>query len=188
MLTNYATDTSRWENWQKEYKYGAIMIVPPDPPSVGIDILRRKYDPKAQAICGAHISITVPFPRALSDANWYELKSIAAGIKPFTVKYGPLMNFLPHPGVCLEIGPFETLEDLRATLEKASSFKGALPRKFPFRPHMTIAEFITVDRTKELTEKLNDATPSGSFFCTSISYYVPDNNFHFTERGRFDLA
>ncbi|MFA5309227.1 MAG: 2'-5' RNA ligase family protein [Dehalococcoidales bacterium] len=188
MLTKYAADTSRWENWQKEYRYGAMLIIPPDPPLLGMEMLRRRYDPKAQAICGTHISLTVPFPRPLSDDNWYEMKSIAAGIEPFTVKYGPLINYLPAPGVCLAIEPFAALDNLRAALEKAAAFKGALLRKYPFSPHMTIAEYITRDYTRELMEKLKDKTPSGSFFCSSVSYHVPDDKFHFTERGRFDFA
>jgi 2'-5' RNA ligase len=188
MLTNYATDISRWEEWQKAYRYGVMLIIPTDPPYRRIEALRRWYDPKGHLICGPHISITVPFPRALSDANWFELKSIAAGIRPITIKYGPLINYLPEPGIYLEIEPRDELDNLRTTLEKATAFKGALPRKYPFSPHMTIAEYITVEHTGELMEKLKDNTPSGSFFCTSISYCVPDNNFHFTERGRFDFS
>jgi 2'-5' RNA ligase len=187
MLTSYAADMSRWEDWQREYKYGVILIIPPDPPYSKMETLRRTYDPKGQAICGPHISVTVPIPRALSDANWYELKSIAAGIKPFTVKYGPLINYLPHPGVCLAIEPLDVLDELRTTLESAAAFKGAPPRRYPFSPHMTIAEYITVDETTDLMVKLKDSAPSGSFFCTSLSYVVPDNYFHFTERWRFDL-
>jgi len=187
MLTNYVTDISRWEDWQKEYRYGVILIIPPDPPLTRVEALRRKYDPKGQAICGPHISVTVPFPRALSDANWYEIKSIVSGIKPFTIKYGPLMNFLPHPGVYLAIEPVTEMDNLRTVLEKAAAFKGAPPRKYPFLPHMTIAEFITEEETKELMVKLKDTAPVGSFFCTSVSYAVPDRYFHFTERGRLGL-
>jgi hypothetical protein len=187
MIINYATDILRWKDWQKPYKYGGILIIPPDPPFSKIEALRGKYDPVAQAICGAHISVTVPLPRPLSKANLFELKSITSGIKPFTVKYGPLINFLPAPGVYLAIEPRDALDNLRAALESAAVFKGAIPREHPFLPHLTIAEFIGEDDTKELMVKLKDVAPSGSFLCTSVSYCVPDKNFHFTERGRFDL-
>jgi len=183
MLTDYVTDISRWEAWQKEYRYGGLMIIPPDPPFARVETLRKKYDPKGQAICCPHISVTVPFPRALSDANWYEIKSIVSGIKPFTIKYGPLINFLPNPGVCLAIEPLAEMDNLRAALEKAAAFRGAPPRKYPFLPHMTIAEFITEEETKELMVKLEKVAPVGSFFCTRVFYAVPDKYFHFTERG-----
>ena len=187
MLTNYAKDINHWEEWQKAYKYGVILIIPPDPPFAQMEALRKEYDPRGQEICGTHISVTVPIPRPLSETNWYELKSIASGIKPFTVYYGPLINYLPAPGVCLAIEPKDALDSLRAALENAAVFKGAPPRKYPFSPHMTIAEFITEEETTTLMTELKDIAPTGFFLCTYLSYMVPDYNFHFTERGSFDL-
>ena len=139
-------------------------------------------------MCCPHISITVPFPRAVSSSNLNEIRSVVLGIKPFIIQYGPLVNYLPAPGVYLAIEPGDMLEGLRAALESTSAFRGAMPRKRPFSPHMTIAEFITDDRTLELMNTLKDKTPSGSFLCTNISYMVPNDFFRFTEIWRFNLA
>jgi hypothetical protein len=51
---------------------------------------------------------------------------------------------------------------------------------------MTIAEFITVERTRELTTELRDV-PSGSFICDRLFHLVPDAHFRFVARGRLVL-
>lgn len=101
---------------------------------------------------------------------------------PFRVHYGPLRHYLPHPGVCLAIEPQDVLDALRCRLEAAPVFAGALRRSHPFSAHMTIAEFITVERTETLLDELADIAPSGSFVCSGVAYAVPDAAFHFTER------
>jgi len=88
----------------------------------------------------------------------------------------------------LAIEPQDELDSLLAALETASVFEGALARRYPFSAHMTIAEFISVERTKELMYELQGLTPEGDFLCDSVSYAVPDGNFHFTERAKLELA
>lgn len=188
VITHYAANVSHWEDWQKQYRYGIILIIPTDPLRSCVNDLRARYDPIGQAICEAHISLTVPLPQPVGESQWRELESIVAGVEPFIIQYGPLVNYLPHPGVCLAIKPRETLDRLLTKLESAAVFDGAPPRSYPFSPHMTLAEYITVDRTKELMEKLKDIAPSGSFLCNGLSYTAPDENFHFTERRRLELS
>ena len=188
MIHHYAQDISRWKNWQKEYRYGVILIIPTDPPRRQIDYLRTKYDPSSQAICGAHISLTTALTKEMTQTDWEALKNIAAGIASFKISYGPLTNFLPAPGIVLAIEPKKKLNTIRAVLESAAVFKGAPPREYPFVPHMTIAEFITEEETKKLMIKLKDTIPQGDFICTYLSYIVPDENFHFSERGRLALS
>ncbi|UCH34263.1 MAG: 2'-5' RNA ligase family protein [Armatimonadota bacterium] len=188
MVTTYAADISHWEAWQPKWRFGVILIYPPDPPLLQVNALRAKYDPRSQSTCDGHISLTVPLPRVLTESHWDELWSIASGIAPFTIDYGPLMNYLPHPGVCLAIEPQAELDSLRAALETASAFAGAPPRRYPFSAHMTIAEFISADETKALMVELKDVAPQGSFSCTCVSYAVPDGNFRFAERRRLELS
>jgi 2'-5' RNA ligase len=188
MITHYADNTSQWKRWQQKYQFGALMIFPPDPPLSRVNELRAKYDGDSAAVCDAHISLTVPLPRPVSQSHWNELKAIASNIKSFAIHYGPLKNYLPHPGVCLAIEPQTELDRLRTTLEGASIFEGIPERKYPFSAHMTIAEFITVEQTKDLMIKLNGDVPEGDFICDSVSYAVPDDNFHFAERARLQLT
>ncbi len=48
-----------------------------------------------------------------------------------------------------------------------------------FIPHMTIAEFISVERTAELLQELRGTVPEGTFPCYSVEYAVPNRDFHF---------
>jgi 2'-5' RNA ligase len=192
MVTEYTNDVSRWEEWQKEYRYGVILILPPDPPLGQVDELRAKYDPIGQEICCTHISLTVPLMREMGEADWAELKKNTAGIKPVNIHYGPLTSFLPDAAcIFLAIEPKQKLEQITAAIESAAVFNGAPSRKFPFVPHMTITEFVGVEKStekiKELMGWLKSIAPVGSFLCEGLSYMVPDVNFHFTERGKLEF-
>jgi hypothetical protein len=44
---------------------------------------------------------------------------------------------------------------------------------------MTIAEFISVQRTDELLHELSGHVPEGTFRCDSIEYAVPNERFYF---------
>jgi hypothetical protein len=181
MITKYVKDVNRWLNWQQEYRYGVIVILPPDPPLSEVNKLRAKHDPRGYAIIGAHISLTVQLSKGVDKADWRELKSIAAGVEPLTIRYGPVFNVLPTaPGVILAIEPKAELAKIIASVETAAVFKFAPSRPFPFLPHMTIAEYVDAEQTKILTAQLKDIVPQGSFRCTYLSYIVPDESFHFT--------
>ena len=188
MMTAYVSeeDMRAW-TWQRQYRFGVLLVYSPDPPMSEVNALRGKYDPVSQAACDAHISLTVPLPKAPSEADWRELEALAAGFAPFRIQYGPLRHYLPAPGVCLTIEPQSRLDALRALLESAGVFGEAPPRPYPFSAHMTIAEFITVERTESLMAELEGVAPHGSFPCTYVSYAVPDARLHFTERRRLYL-
>lgn len=188
MITHYESLTSHWEAWQQAYRFGVILIFPPQPLLEQANALRARYDPQSQAICDAHISLTLPLPKPMSAAHWSELESLVTDLTPFPIHYGPLRHYLPYPGVCLTIEPQNTLDQLRQRLETASVFAGAPPRKYPFSAHLTLAEFISVERTTALMDELADIAPTGVFTCTGVSYAVPDAHFHFTERQRLQFA
>lgn len=188
MITQYIDDIRQWEKWQQKYRFGVLLVFPPNPLLAQTNELRERYDPKSSAVCDAHISLTIPVPKPLCRANWNELEFIASSFKSFVIHYGPLKNYLPHPGICLAIEPQKELDQLRIALEGASVFEGAKKRNFPFSAHMTIAEFITVEQTKELMIELKDEAPIGNFNCTGVSYAVPDINFRFIEHARLKLS
>lgn len=188
MITEYVADVSSWKRWQQEYRFGVFLVIPPDPPLSEVNALRSRYAWSQTSECDAHISLTVPLPRPLTQAHWGELEAIACRISSFPVRYGPLKHYLPHPGVCLEIGPQAELDALRVALEAAPSFASAQPRRFPFSAHMTIAEMISVEQTESIMEELKAVAPQGTFLCTGVSYVVPDADFRFTERARLALS
>jgi len=186
-ITEYVADVSSWKPWQQEYRFGVILVVPPEPPLSRVNALRERYAWSQSGECDAHISLSVPLPRALTATDWRESETIAAGIEPFSIRYGPLMNYLPHPGVCLAIEPQDALDKLRIAVETASCFADAKPRRFPFSAHMTIAELISVEQTHEIMEELKTEAPEGTFLCTDLCYLVPDAGFRFVERGRLAM-
>ena len=75
-MVTYATDTSKWEDWQKDYRLGLILIMPPREVSRLIDPLRSRYDPKAFRSCPTHISISDPLRLEMTQ----ELDEEIAGI------------------------------------------------------------------------------------------------------------
>lgn len=186
MITHYAADISHWQDWAQEYRFGVLLISPPNPLLAQVNALRATHDPASQAVCAAHISLTTPLARPIGESDWRELEAIASTMEPFVIHYGPLLNL--DPTVCLAIEPQAELDKLRIALETAAAFAGAPARRYPFLPHMTIAEFITVEQSAQLMLALEDVAPSGSFPCTGVAYAVPEANFHFTERRWLQLG
>lgn len=184
---HYVEDLSKWEAWQRDYRYGALFVFPPSPLREQINALRATYDPRSQSYCDAHISLTVPFPRALDQRDWTDLMHVTNSLAPLTVIYGPPRSYPGVPGVVLHIEPFDRFNELVLALESAHVFLDARPRTYPFSPHMTIAEFISLERTGELLKGLPKEGLVGTFSCQRISYAVPDEHFHFNEQAYLEL-
>lgn len=177
-----------WDEWQLTYRFGVLLIFPPEPLRSVVNDLRGRYDPRSQSFCDAHISLTGPAPRAPSEAEWAALEDAASKVAPFSIRYGPLKTLPPHPGVTLAIEPQDRLDALRAALEAVPPFSEAGARSHPFSAHMTIAEFIEPEHTQEIIEKLGPARISGRFTCSRVTWAVPDSSFHFQEHGQLRLG
>jgi 2'-5' RNA ligase len=178
-----------WTEWQRSYRFGVLLVLPPDPVRKDVNELRARYDPRSNAIAEAHITLTVPLQKEPDDRLWNELERVAVGFAPFTIRYGPLVPFLPKPGAALDIEPQDELDRLRRALETCEIFAGAPPRPYPFWAHMTIAEFVSADDTNELVRQIgSDGAPAGSFVCDHLSYLVPDASFRFTEHRALKLG
>jgi 2'-5' RNA ligase len=171
-----------WLEWQRDYRFGVILILPPEPVRSRINALRAKYDPQSHETVEAHISLTVPLQIKPDDHQWAELERIASQFKAFPISYGPLVPFLPKAGAALDIQPQAQLNELRIALEVSKVFLGAPPRRHRFWAHMTIAEFASVETTQQLMRDLEgERSPAGSFLCDHVSYAVPDEEFRFIE-------
>ncbi len=175
----YAKNTANWEKWKFEYQYGAFYIFPPNEVIEPIDALREKYDSQSARYCQAHISLSEPLTGPLTDEQLKELKETLSIIQPFEIKYGPLRSFPPYPGVCYTITPEKEFFDLRQVIHSTSIFEGNPLTRKDRAPHMTIAEFITIERTAELLKELQGKVPEGTFQCVSIEYAVPNDEFYF---------
>jgi 2'-5' RNA ligase len=187
-MPTYATAT-RWPDWQKDYRLGVILVLPPEPVRSQINALRAKYDPLSHRAAEAHISLTAPLQKEPDKHQWTELERITSQFQAFQISFGPLVPFLPRPGAALDVQPQEQLDKLRLALETDDVFHGAPPRRHRFWAHMTIAEFASVEITEQLVRDLEGGrAPTGSFLCDCISYVVPDEEFRFVEWKRLKLG
>jgi 2'-5' RNA ligase len=181
-------DTSHWEAWQREYRYGAFYIFPPPGIIEPIDQLRRTYDPKSDSYCQAHISLSEPLRSPLTDEKVQEMHDALSSVEPFEIHYGPLRSFPPYPGVVYAITPEDVFMRLRSRIHEVSLFKGQQLMREHITPHMTIAEFITIERTHELLEELSGKFPEGTFLCSAIEYAIPNHDFCFERVLRLPLG
>ena len=183
-----AVPVNTWQEWQKEYRFGVVLIHPPEPVLSLVNALREKHDPRSHASCAAHISLTVPLPRALGEASLRELEEVAAGPPPQRIRDGPPLVFPSHPGGTLQVEPQEEIRRLVAALEAAPAFRGAAARRWPFTAHMTIAEFVDWEESAGILMALQGERLVGTFTCAHLSVAVPDARFRFTERHRLILG
>ena len=179
-MFTYVSDTSHWEPWMHEYRYGLILIMPPPEVMAFVDELRARYDPRSASHCQAHISLSEPLPRPLTPELLEEVRGILAGIEPFEITYGPLRTFPPYPGVTYRVEPEERFFALRRSVEGASLFQGSEFKRSGRKPHMTIAEFLPdIEASERLREELQGKVPEGSFLCDRLEYIVPNRDFWF---------
>jgi hypothetical protein len=86
-----------WEDWQKAYRFGTLVIWPPDEVRELVNRHRERYDPVSQAICETHITLTEPLRRPLADEEWGLVAQVDGSSDAFQINYGPLSAFLPYP-------------------------------------------------------------------------------------------
>ena len=187
-MITYVTDTSKWEDWQRDYRMGVILILPPPDVSREIDILRTRYDPRSAAWCQAHVSLSDPLCCEMSPAIAHEIRGVLADVRPFELHYERLYASSRHAGVAYRITPREPIERLKHLLHGASGFADAAHRRRAIAPHMTIAEFISIEESLQLCARLQDTAPTGSFLCDRLAYMVPDESFRFQRRLTFPLG
>lgn len=189
LVVDYAQNPIDWEGWFFEYVYGGFYIFPPFEVSRPIDELRKKFDPKSDRYCQAHISLSGPLGQPLTNELLAEIEAAIKYIEPYEISYGPLITFPPHPGVCFDVRPADKFFDLRKAVHGCSAFTGSDVSRKSIPPHITIAEFgLTYDASEELRKTLNKTVPEGKFWCDSIEYAVPNDNFYFERRLRIPLG
>jgi len=184
-VITYAADTSKWEDWQRDYRLGLILIIPPEEVSRQIDPLRAKYDPYAFAICPTHISLSDPLQLEMTSEVEDEIRCILGAIQPFTLYFDSLYASSEYSGVIYPIRPQEPIYKLKAALHNASAFSREIYSRRDIPPHMTIAEFISIEDGLKLCAQLGGFAPRGSFVCDRLEFIVPDNNFHFQKKLTF---
>jgi hypothetical protein len=174
MIVAYVTDTSGWEAWQKDYRLGLILIMPPPEVTGLIDPLKAKVDPRAFAICPTHISVSDPLQLEMTPELDGEIAAILDGIAPFRLSFDRPLASREYAGVAYPITPQEPIDELKRKLHQAAIFGGKVYRRRDIPAHMTIAEFVTIDESFRIVQEIKDMAPSGSFLCDHLTFIVPD--------------
>lgn len=74
----------------------------------------------------------------------------------------------------------KAVDRYRRILTRISCWRGG-------RSALRRSQFITRNRSRELKEDLASLDLEGEFLCSHLSYAVPDEAFHFSERMRIPL-
>jgi hypothetical protein len=181
-------DTSSWEPWQHDYRFGVVLVMPPPHVAAPIDALRQAYDPKSHGICSAHISVSDPLRRHMSDDAQKEIQELLRAVEPFEVHYDKPTASTQRPGVAYPVSPQERFDELKRILHQASVFEAFAYGRRDIPAHMTIAEFLTIEDSLRICADLVDRAPRGSFWCDRLEYVVPDATFRFQRRETFLLG
>ena len=184
----YAADTSNWEDWQRDYRLGLILIVPPPKVSTLIDSLRVEYDPRSAAICQSHISVSDPLDCEMTSSIHSEIRHALASITPFRLNYGTPHASGDRPGVACPVFPQAPIDRLKRALHSTSAFSRKAYKRRHIPSHMTIAEFLPSGDRLTLCDKLQKIVKGGTFLCDRLQFMVPDNSFRFKISGTFYLG
>jgi hypothetical protein len=166
-------------DWQRDYWFGLILILPPEKIRTSIDALRHQFDPESAATCPAHISLSDPLSGEMTQEHTREIRHILSSIDPFTLHFEKPHASPERAGVSYPITPQEPIDALKDALHTVSVFNDQPYGRRGIPAHMTIAEFITIEESQSICEELQLTAPSGSFLCDRLSFIVPDDNFHF---------
>ena len=188
MSTQYAKQMAGWKKWMKEYQYGIVLILPPEPHRSIVNAARDLYAWSQSSECDAHISLSVQVPGPVDPIDLRQLEDQLATFEPFVLKYGPIIVGGDGRGIVLDVAPQEKLEQLLPIVEGSRMFDGAIERKWPFKGHLTIAEMLTDEQSLQVRKELEGLSLSGEFLVDHLSYMVPDENFAFTERVKIPIG
>ena len=144
MKVEYVRDTSHWEKWQRDYRLGLILIMPPDDVGRDVNRLREKYDPSTYAVCPAHITLSDPLGLEMTRERDAEISDILGRVEPFMLHFDRPRASRERGGVAYPIRPAEPIHALRAVLHQASVFTREPYWTRAIAPHLTIAEFVNI--------------------------------------------
>jgi 2'-5' RNA ligase len=188
MMVKYATDTSAWQKWRRDYRLGIILIMPPDEVAGPVNALRAKYDPSAYASCPAHITLSDPLGLEMTPERDAEITRILGSVEPFMLHFDKPQASGERGGVAYPIRPREPIDALRAVLHEASVFTREPYWTRTIAPHMTIAEFVSIEESRRIMKEVKDTAPRGSFRCGRLEFIVPDINMHFQRVKSYPLG
>lgn len=170
---------NEWEDWQRDYQFGLLLIMPPQVIAEKVDLLRAKCDPRSSAICPAHISVSDPLRREMTADLRDEICSLLSRVEPFQLHFDKPLASAERAGIACAIWPQEPIDALKKTLHSAAIFDGQVYQRRDIPAHMTIAEFISIEESLSLCAQIQSVAPRGSFLCDRLEFVVPNERFQF---------
>lgn len=177
---------SGWPAWQRDYRYGTLVIMPPPSLASALDPIRERFDPASAAQIGAHITLTPPFAAAPSSADEERVRAATRGVAPMRLQLDRPTRFSGSSVVYLPVVPTQPFLKLREALLATGLFRLDLPHTTDFVPHLTLSEFGTAPAA---ALKADIPQPEAmAFLVEAVAWVVPDEALHFTVRRTFMLA
>jgi 2'-5' RNA ligase len=177
---------SGWLAWQRAYRYGLLVIVPPPELASVLDPIRERLDPVSAATFGAHITVTPPFAAAPSAADEERVQMVIRSTAPTRLRLQRPMQFSGSSVVYLPVVPIKGVSALRTALLATGLFRLDLPHTNDFVPHLTLSEF---GRANEEAFRASLPQPKAmAFVLDRVAWVVPDEAVHFTVRRTFLMS
>jgi len=177
---------SSWLTWQRDYRYGLLVIVPPPEIASVLDAIRERLDPVSAATFGAHITVTPPFAAAPSAADEERVETAIRIVASMRLQLDRPTQFSGSSVVYLPVVPTHGVYALRTALLSTGLFRLDLPHTSDFVPHLTLSEF---GGAPEDAFRANFLQPKAmAFLLDKVAWVVSDEAFHFTVRRTFRLG
>ncbi|HEX7173052.1 MAG TPA: 2'-5' RNA ligase family protein [Candidatus Limnocylindria bacterium] len=174
-----------WPAWQRDYRFGALVIEPPRWLAALLDPIRLRLDPESAAAFGAHITLTPPFATAPNSADEERAAAVIRGVAAMRLQLGRPTRFSGSPVVYLPVVPRHGFVKLRAMLLATGLFRLDLPHTDDFVPHLTLSEFGTAP---DAALKADVPPPEAmTFLVETVAWIVPDEAVRFSVRRTFPL-
>jgi 2'-5' RNA ligase len=177
---------SGWPAWQRAYRYGVLVIEPPQELASILDRIRERFDPVSARGFGAHITVTPPFAAAPTSADEERVRTAVRSSASVRLQLDRPTQFSGSSVVYLPVVPSQALDELRTVLLATGLFRLDLPHTTDFVPHLTLSEFGTAP-----AEALRADIPEPeamAFRLETVAWVIPDNAFRFTVRRTFLLS
>ena len=173
-------------HWMRDYRYGALAIMPPPELAAVLDPIRERLDPISAGRVGAHITVTPPFSEAPSGADEELVAFSVRDVAAMELQLGRPTQFSGSSVLYLPVMRRQEFDTLRAVLLATGLFRLDLPHTDDFVPHLTLSEFGTSPLSSVGTDVPEPAKMS--FPVEAVSWLMPDDAFHFTVRRNFPLG
>lgn len=184
---HFATLGSGWSEWQRDYRYGALVIELPQVLAAILDPIRERLDPISAGRFGAHITVTPPFVGALTPDQVARVQSVVRQLPPMSLGLGGRPSqFDGSSVVYLPVLNAPAVMTVRQALLATGLFRLDLPHTTDFVPHLTISEFGSAPAALIGT---TIPEPRASVFeVQAIAWVVPNEAFRFTVSRTFALS